>query len=344
MKKILIFSILSAILTSSCISVQFTNLDIQTPPTVLYPNDVINIAIANNTLVDTRKIKDSEDSFSLPADSLSNVFVDTLAKYLDRQKFFGQVVCIPYNTRKDYLFNRVNPLTPEQVQSICKEAQVEGLISLDYIQIGGKLSKTDNQEILNEAELAMNFYILLNAYKADGSSMTKPILYSDTIYWYGYSPGYAGVIPDMLLLPTFEDAYTSTINYAVDNALKIFTPTWRTEERVYFANGSKYMKEANKSIAANNWQGAVSAWEKAYEQETNDSKRARIAYNLALGYETLDNIKKAHTWIRAAKNLENNISLPEIRNQINWYYEVIEERYKEAKRVEILLEPNTSKE
>lgn len=342
MKKIFVFSILSAILTSSCISIQFTNLDIQTPPTVLYPYEVVNIAIANNTLFDSRGTEQSEYSFSLPTDSLSWVFVDTLTKYLDQQRFFGQVISIPYNTRSDYKFNRVNALTPQQVQSICKDAKVEGLVSLDFMQIGGKLARINNQTDFDEAELAMNFHILLNAYKSDGSSISKPIIYNDTIYWYGYPANYANIIPEAFLLPALEEAYSSTINYAVDNALKIFTPTWSTEERVYFSNGSKYMKEANKLIAKNDWQGAVSAWEKAYEQETNDSKRARIAYNLALGNEVLDNINKAFIWIKAAKSLENNISQQDIRNQINWYYDVLEKRNEQIKRIEEQLETNSS--
>lgn len=347
MKKIFIFSILTAIVASSCISVQFTKIDIAQPATVTFPKDVVNIAIVNNTLFDMSDTKKLENAYSLPMDSLSNIFADTLTKYLDRQKFFGQVVSIPYNTRKDYKFNTINLLSKEQVQSICKEAKVEGLISIDQIQIGGKMSRIDSYQETDELELAMSIHVLLSSYKADGTNIHKPLLYSDTLFWYGYPLGYSSFISDEYILPTLDNAYTSTINYAVANILEIYTPSWRTEERVYFSNGSKYMSEAATNIAANKWKEAVNAWEKDYAKGKNDNKLARTAYNLALGYEVLDDINKAFAWIEIAKNLENNVTQADVRNQINWYYEVLKQRVQEVNKLNIqygVETPSTSNE
>lgn len=329
MKKVAFLAIISFITMTSCISVQFANIDVQNPAKVTFPREVVNLAIVNN-VPPIPKDKDAPASEEiLSMDSLSSVFVDSLAYYLDKQEFYGQILSYPKVIRTDYNSRTIKPLSKEQVQSITDEMKVDGLISIDLYQIQGSLDTQSAGYLSSIQELAIEIYVLIRAYTADGEEIQEPILFSDTLYWQG--------IPNIQFkeyaLPTLSEICTYVNGYAVEKALNAFVPFWSTEERAYFANGSPLMNQATKFVKENKWNDAISIWEEAYKSEKNQAKKVRIAYNLALGYETIDNISKAVTWIRAAKNSEGYLQHSDIREQIDWYYKELLKREMQTKKL-----------
>lgn len=320
MNKVIFFAIISLFSMASCISVRFTNLDIQVPAQVTFPVEVVNIAIVNNIPEMDTPEESTKNIVRIPVDSLCNVFIDSLAYYLDKQQFFGQVVgWTHYNIPKNGE-SILKPLNAEQIQEISKDAQVEGLISVDLFQLDGSITKLDNPFSLITKELALSSTIILRSYKADGTEVQKPVFMKDTLYWVGSDA------VSSFTLPSLDEAYIAAINHAVDRFINSYIPTWETVERAYFANGSGLMDKAAKFVVENKWQEAINTWEQAYREETNDAKRVRIAYNLALGNEAIDNIGKAITWIRAAKTSENSIKHSDIKEQIDWYYKELQKR------------------
>lgn len=325
MKKVAFFTIIPFLTMMSCISVRFTNIDVQKPAQVTFPKEIVNLAIVNN--VPVIPIEKDSDTEILSLDSLSNVLVDSLAYYLDKQGFFGQVVAYPGFTRTDNDAQIIKTLNKEQVQSITQEMNVDGLISIDLFQIRGNNYQYPDQFNYFQ-QLAIEVYALVRSYTSDGREINDPILISDTLYWEGIPTLQAG---KEYALPTLSEICTYLNGYTVEKLIEAYTPSWSTEERAYFANGSPLMNQASKHVDANRWKDAISTWEEAYQTEKNSEKKVRIAYNLAVGYETTDNISKAITWIRAAKNTEQELNHPQIKEQIDWYYKELLKREIQSK-------------
>lgn len=329
MKKVAFLAIISFITMTSCISVQFANIDVQNPAKVTFPREVVNLVVVNN-VPPIPKDKDAPASEEiLSMDSLSSVFVDSLAYYLDKQDFYGQVISYPGATRTDYNSKTIKPLTKEQVQLIAQEMNVDGVISIDLYQIQGTIDTQSSAYLSSIQEIAIEVYVLIRSYTADGEELQEPVFFSDTLYWQG--------IPNIQFkeyaLPTLSEICTYVNGYTVEKMLNSFVPSWSTEERAYFANGSSLMKQAAKLVNENKWNDAIAIWEEAYKSEENQAKKARIAYNLAVGNETIDNLSKAITWIRAAKNSEGYLRHSDIKEQIDWYYKELLKREMQKKKL-----------
>ena len=51
------------------------------------------------------------------------------------------------------------------------------------------------------------------------------------------------------------------------------------------------------------WQEAISVWQSYYESERNNVSKAKVANNIALVYEMLDDIDSAYNWATIAFDL-----------------------------------------
>ncbi|MFR9165671.1 MAG: hypothetical protein ACLVKO_05390 [Dysgonomonas sp.] len=95
MKKYILGSLLTAILTLSCSSVKFITVNVEKPASLTIPSSVRNIVIVNNTGVQpadighfTLKGIDDEEKVEVSSDSLNIILTQALAQFMDEESFF----------------------------------------------------------------------------------------------------------------------------------------------------------------------------------------------------------------------------------------------------------------
>lgn len=106
-------------------------------------------------------------------------------------------------------------------------------------------------------------------------------------------------------LPTKREAVNEGGAYAGYMYATRISPTWATENRVYFRKGNDQMKQAHLYIRKNNWKNAYELWSDACNDE-NSKTAAYANHNLAVYYEFKDDINKALEYAYKANELYPN--------------------------------------
>jgi hypothetical protein len=98
----------------------------------------------------------------------------------------------------------------------------------------------------------------------------------------------------------FKACYTS----GVMTGCKI-SPYWQDTIRTYFTGPGRDMKDAAQFVEKNRWYNATRLWNEVLE--TGNNRRAsRAAYNIALAFETDDDLEQAFSWILYADSLHSS--------------------------------------
>jgi hypothetical protein len=114
-----------------------------------------------------------------------------------------------------------------------------------------------------------------------------------------------------------------------EGMVRQIVPYWEQQERAMYTDATKMMKEGSKYAMAGNWKEAAIAWGTAFENENSDQKhKAKMATNIALANENLDDIENAVTWINIAKDLIKNYRNSDESAYIYWYAKKLSEREK----------------
>jgi hypothetical protein len=135
---------------------------------------------------------------------------------------------------------------------------------------------------------------VLRVYGADGTMMAQPVVYLDSLFLRGLR------ISEVYNL----NRLVSEISVRVaDNLTSVFIPSWKTQERWIFSDSSSEMKTATTLVRQGKWEQAADVWGMMYDKETNRNRKVRLASNLALANECLDDIDNALAWITIAYEL-----------------------------------------
>lgn len=322
MKRILYISIVIILVSmSSCVSTKFLTIDVYEPATYNLDSTVVNVVIVNNTPVYKNSAIDSliannNDKYitHFELDSIKNLYANSLAVYMDDEKYFNKVNLANYQNiveREDINID-MYPLKRSLVRDICQDNAADALISIDHFYMTGKV-----EEFYQNNILSVNTNVLLRLYKNDGSLIQNNIIVNDTVYWTS--------INYYTSLPPIEQALKEATIIASDKTVNEFIPHWKTVERFYFIGiNGKADKAANKG----DWKQAALLWKESYDKENKVAKIAQIALNIAFANECMDDIENAKIWIDIAKEM-----VPKKKNsqlyQLTIYYEkAINERLK----------------
>ena len=86
------------------------------------------------------------------------------------------------------------------------------------------------------------------------------------------------------------------------------------------------MQIGERQALAKDWENAAKTWTNAYEESFKTKTRAKVAYNAALAYEVLGNLKEAQRWIQIAY-VENG------KNEALIYSNILDARVREQNKL-----------
>lgn len=307
--RYIILSVFSITLMASCVSTNFMTIDIREPAYVTLPPEIVNVTVVDNSYIAEKDkiealFKKEDDETIVYIDSTQNQFSTLLVQYMNEEGFFNQVVFYPnFRHGADSLFT---PMPAERIENICKETGSDALISIDQGFIYGSLSPVLFGYSRDSYLLKTNVMELIKAYKSDGTPLFEPIVIVDSIYTgIVYAPE-----KDTIKLEHSSDiqnglSYTATIT--ADKLTNMFIPHWEAVERLYYSDNSSEMKEAAKLAKEFKWTEAALIWGNLYEKEEKPIKKVRLAHNIALANECLNDIDNALLWNEIATDLLSEI-------------------------------------
>lgn len=324
MRYIILF-FCSIFLLSSCESLRLTTIDIRKPAALTFPANVANIIIVDNTPIDPSSNAEAEnkndETSIIKLDSAKSVTLEHLNQFMNEEGYFRTVELYPYRTNGNSL-QEISPLSSRKIQSICNEKNANALISLDLFTVSGQLDTEATGYMSSYRLLAAKLGALARVYSEDGQSLSEPIILLDSLYreeslnWDRINNS----------IPSLNDLIVELSILAADHLIGKFIPSWQQQERWFYTNNSSEMKKAAKLADANNWKDAAEIWMSLYDKEKNIKKQTRLASNIALAYEYLDEIENAVKWINVAYDLLPQKSSSDLALQVATYKAFLENR------------------
>jgi len=311
--KYILYSLITFLILNSCASpIHLTQIDVLEPAIVTFPPEITNVLIVDNspTLAEgeeTEMKKDEQSVISL--DSARTILLGSLVQFMNEEQYFNKVDIYQYKTNHTKILKDVNPLSRRKVQSICREMKADALISLDLFVVSAQIESENTAYFTDYSIIGAKMGAILRVFSNEGDLYHSRIGYVDSLFREGPAPW------DM------RRNYTSEVNTLItdlsivgaDKMTGMFIPSWKTHQRWYYTNNSSEMQQAANFVKKGEWKNTIAIWEPLYEKENKSDKKAKLASNIALAYECLDNIDKAYEWISVAFGLlppkNKNLSL-----------------------------------
>lgn len=324
MKQVL-SSIIFIYILSSCTTTNIISIDIRQPAFISFPPEVTNVVIVDNspTLDNEDEAENANNSPSiLSMDSARSIFMNSLTKFMNEEKYFNKVELYPYKTYNGSN-NDITLLPARKVQTICHEKDADALLSLNLFAISAQLETENTAYFSNYSILGTKLGVIMRAYAKDGSQYGAPIGLVDSLF--------RQEATDWSRIKNNVDEINSLVaEMSVVGADKItsnFIPSWKTSQRWYYSDNSSEMKQAAKYVEQGKWLEAADIWGSVYE-ESKPTKKIRLASNIALANECLDDVENAVKWINTAFEMLPEKSRSELAIQIALYKAELETRLK----------------
>ena len=309
-----VYSIIIAIfIFSSCVTTNFITLDIREPATVSFPPEVTNVIIVDNSM--SEKDNNEEEGIGIMStDSAKTILLNSLQQFMNEENYFSKVELYPYKIYKGHT-GEIIPLSKRKVESICKEKGANALISLDFFAISAQLETENVAYFSNYSIMSAKLGTILRTYSDKGAEYGKPLGYIDSLFR-GGETDWSRINRN---IPEINSLVSEISVLGADKITGHFIPSWKTKERWYYSDNSAEMKKAVKSVNEGQWQQAADIWGKLYEKEEKTTKKIRLASNIALANESLDDIENAVNWINIAFDLLPKKSKSELAIQVAIY-------------------------
>lgn len=314
------------LLLTSCASTNFISIDVMTPARVSFPSDVVNLVIVDNAATQTDDeghvtidFKRSVEANAASTDTAKIVFKEALTQFMNEENYFNKVSLYPHNTRTDNDYLRVSTLTKKELQDVRIEMNAEAVLSLDMfvtstdmvlgLSIGHFVSMGYN-------ELRGKIGISYRLFNKQGGLIAGPIVYVDSAFWNNQEQ----------YIPHRNDALKEMALVAAEKITKDLIPYWEKQDRWYYSDGKSEMKAAAKLAKAGNWHDAALIWGELYEKEEKEQRKIKLASNIALANECLDDIENAGKWIDIADSLLPEKSEAEVPILTIMYKKILDTR------------------
>jgi hypothetical protein len=246
---------------------------------------------------------------------------------MSEEKYFNKVELYPYKTYNG-ANNDITLLPARKVQTICHEKDADALLSLDLFAISAQLETENTAYFSNYSILGTKLGIIMRAYSGDGSQYSAPIGLVDSLF--------RQEMTDWSRIKNNVDEINSLVTeMSIVSADKItgnFIPSWKTSQRWYYSDNSSEMKQAAKYVEQGKWPEAAGIWGGLYD-DSKPTKKMRLAFNIALANESLDDIENAVKWITTAFEMLPEKSRSELVLQIALYKAELEARLKNRSKL-----------
>ena len=305
MKKYHYTLLLLTLLVSSCVSVDQMSIDYLQPAKVNFPTVIKAVGIVNNTIVNNDKsVKEKRDNYNRLLSSEvtfqgdAKVTTESFAKNMAAANYFDQVIICDSALREKDHFLRNPELTTDEVKQLTADLGVDMILSVEDITIK-TINKTEDHGYFLRKTIDASISPLIKVYIPTRSRPLLSATPEDKIFWDGYGKTIEEANHDLIK----EDSLIKeSSEFAGELPVKYLLPTWNTASRYYYTNGSLELRDAAVLIRENSWDDALKLWQLANNQKSKKIKM-RTAFNIALYYETHDDIEKAVEWAEKANQI-----------------------------------------
>lgn len=266
---------------TACSSMQFVDIEVQKPGEMTFAPEIVNIGFLNN-------------ANAVDSDSSNSVMILALSQFVDEYNFFDEV----------------RPLDAANVDGLIssgyidESSDIDALVVLDSYNLHAQIDSsmvTLGYTTLRKDSFSLFTNADLSVIGKRGDQLYPPITLNDTLIWTQMR-----MLDGEFITPPIPVASEMLLEAALSAATKLekkLVPYWEEQVRWYYTDGSTQMKYASAAAKKNEWDAALTIWNKLYEKEKSDVKKAKLASNIALALEMSDNIQEAVEWISIAEEL-----------------------------------------
>lgn len=313
MKKYILYFFLLFISTTSCSTIHWLTIDVQKPAQITLPVTIQNLAIVNNSVTQPSNVGHKSVNYSnetqvhVSSDSLNIILTEALTQFLNEEKFFNSVILYdktPRNANDNFLSEI--KLSPETVKTIINSTGSDIIISLDRFILRSILSTSSIGNSLTSENLKVNIDANFRLYYPNGKMPLPLINFQDSLSWEAISQH--GIYFTEEALPSRREALKYAALYTANKMVSMFTPYWQEQNRWYYTDGTTKMQEASVKASANKWRDAALIWGELFDTEKSTLKKAKLASNISLANEMLDDLENALTWINISSDLFRSLN------------------------------------
>lgn len=331
--KYIFSTIITVLFLASCgASTNLLTISVRNPATITFPPEVTSVVIVDNS----PPLKEDDDHGHdhnhnnrprageltiLTTDSARTLLLKSLHKFMSEESYFNKLELYPYKTNNNTA-ETVAPLSKRKVQAICIERGADALIALDLFTISAQIETENTGYFSNYSILGTKLGLLIRTYSNTGNEYSKPIVHLDSLFR-EESTDWSRLKSNV---PEINNLITEMSVVGADKLTGKFIPSWQTQQRWYYSNSSSKMKEADILVKQSKWTEAADIWNNLYQQEKNKKKKIRLAFNIALANEYLDDTENALSWIKSAYNLLPENKDDDLSLQVMKYRQILEKR------------------
>jgi hypothetical protein len=296
MKSKITVSILSLFIVFIC-NAQTMRFNVMRPSPVNVPDNIKNIAIIDRSVVENTGKNIIERGLTaewLGKDELASRFaLDGLINVLESSNRFGVV-----RTSKTLIKDASTKAFPEpftwiDIETICREYKVEGVISLEIFD-------SDYIILTNMANVTVGFRL----YDLATKTIIDERQLSREVFWGGNVNSIVGAINRLLE----KDKAIKSISYDAGVLYgQRISPSWYSIERKYYrkAKGNRDLQMGARMMEVNDWKAAIEYLKKAVDSPKR-KVQGRAAHDLAVTYEINGELATAKKWAQDAWGLYKN--------------------------------------
>ncbi len=295
---------------ASCAGIRYMSIETREPAQITLPSNVRTVLVVNNVAEQPEDIghtikklgKNEIEKIKASADSVAIYYTEALSQFLGEEEYFDDVLYDSRMLRRDNNFWLEQPLLPEVMIEMRNESGADAIISLDKLIM--QTNRTDHfyQEGYIYGEMKGSIQSIMRVYLPTMDGQIPSVQYNDSLKWEGYDIRDGRAYAE-LVLPTQEEAMKELAVYAAEKMTKVFSPHWEFQERWLYTSVKSTMREADLYAKNNQWTEALALWEPQYDRERSKTNKAKIAHNIAVGYEMLNEMETAVQWADMAHEL-----------------------------------------
>ncbi|MGL4518372.1 MAG: DUF6340 family protein [Phocaeicola sp.] len=281
MKKLARYSFLliASVLCGCTSTMQLVSFEQLEASQINFPESVRRVAVVNNIAPSDYTLYGTEIPVALQGDG--RVAATTLAEALADAHYFDQVILCD---SMRYLSDSITGIIPAQrVNELSREWGVDLIFSIDSIHI---TNKAFSYGYLG-GEVAAFIRPQVRAYVPERAHPLFSIAKQDTLFW-----------PINPALQSEVIAQESA-SYVAQQLLPFVVPCWKMATRSYYDGGHYQMRDAALHVRQGEWDEAFMLWDSIYK-EAKGAMRMRAAYNMALYYETKEEMERAKALLNEA--------------------------------------------
>ena len=330
--------ILSAFIFESCGSLRGMRVQVMRPAQITIPQEIQNISLLNRAVPSNGKnlegsltgeffAKDKE----LSEDCMKGVNSTLLTS--DRFKVVRCDTAFLASDPKSISFG--GQLKWSVVDSLCKSMNTQALMVLEFFDTdfnvfnpaGTAANAVGNILNGNLSPVEVRGTATANAGFRVYFPRTQSVLYEDQFrykkVWTQTSTNPIEAVAKMVKKP--EALRAVSFEAGGEFAMNV-VPLYFWEQRQMYKGKKGALQIGERQALAKDWEAAAKTWTNGYEESFKTKIRAKAAYNAALAYEVLGNLKEAQRWIQIAY-VENG------KNEALTYSNILDARVREQDKL-----------